>query len=125
MIPADPRVTLALKYAVALMSGRLDVETAMNADAIREHIQHVESVADQITSLSAQLEQRVEGNGVLHVCREGHEEIAHRNHDQCPLCQLRSALRSIADSSCCGCCQEAALFAKAALLLTPPEAPHE
>lgn len=30
---------------------------------------------------------------------------------------LRVALRSIANSSCCGCCQEAALVAQHALIL--------
>lgn len=33
---------------------------------------------------------------------------------------LRRALQSIANSSCCGCCQEAALVAKKALAETPP-----
>ncbi len=33
--------------------------------------------------------------------------------------RLREALQSIANSSCCGCCQEAAKFARAALSSTP------
>ena len=33
--------------------------------------------------------------------------------------RLRQNLQSIADSSCCGCCQEAALFARAALRNEP------
>jgi hypothetical protein len=35
--------------------------------------------------------------------------------------RLTAALKSIADSSCCGCCQEAALFAKAALTGPSPQ----
>lgn len=34
---------------------------------------------------------------------------------------LREALASIANSACCGCCQEAALIARAALAPRPPE----
>jgi hypothetical protein len=38
---------------------------------------------------------------------------------------LETALRSIANSSCCGCCQEAALVAKAALAAADGPVPKE
>ncbi len=61
-------------------------------------------------------------------------------HDSTPVCSFRyladarafvalpaleQALRSIANSSCCGCCQEAALVAKAALAAADGPSPKE
>ena len=123
--PADPRVPIQARLRnwlrVAQTVGPVSWE-GMPAVPI----QLVKEAVGQIAALEAIVKEAVDQIAALEAKRDKWQEQAvafaydadERDGLKAKIAQLRSALRSIANNSCCDTCQEAARVAQAAL------APH-
>lgn len=122
--PAAVLTLIAQSRRVAALEAELKLQREFTMNAEREFLA-AKAERDKAQANYQFMVDKAAENGLEHYRQMGQETLAQVERAEAAeveLVTLRvekealgAALQSIANSSCCGCCQEAALFARAAL----------